>query len=584
MPAPPFAVLRDPSGPGWCRFVRPRAIIEAWSLDEVRPALRRIEALVEGEGLWAAGAVAYDAAPAFDRALEARRSPSLPLVWFAVGDAPEPFDLPPPPAGRPPAIPWAPTNDAAAHAAAVSRIRARIAAGDTYQVNHTFRLRAPFDGDAWEVFLRMAHAQPSPHALFLDTGDWAVASASPELCFARDGTRITCRPMKGTAARGRTTDEDEARASWLQASAKNRAENVMIVDMIRNDLGRVAEIGSVTVTDLFRTERYPTLWQMTSTVTAESCATLDEIFAAVFPCASVTGAPKARTCALIADLETTPRGFYTGCLGVIAPGGVARFNVAIRTLVVDRRASRAEYGVGSGVTWDSDPAGEYEECLAKAQVLLNPPEPVTLLETLLWEPPGGWFLREAHLDRLERSAGYFDVPFDRAAIIARLDAAPARAGAGPCVVRLRLAPDGDIETDTRARPEPRPVVRLALAAAPVDTTDVFLFHKTTRRAAYDAALASVPGADDALLWNERGEITETTIANVVVDLDGTLCTPPVACGLLAGTYRGSLLDAGLVEERVIRLDDLRRARAIHVVNAVRRWERATLVSPDPAPR
>ncbi|MCI0399671.1 MAG: aminodeoxychorismate synthase component I [Chloroflexi bacterium] len=568
-------ILQANQGQAWWRFSRPLEIITTHQLDEVRPRLSQIEAAVEGRGLYAAGFLNYEAAPAFDPALATHPPRSgLPLLWFGLYERPEPITLP---AARPAYTlgAWQPSIERPAYEAAIARIRAHIAAGETYQVNYTFRLRAPFGGHSWGLFLDLVQAQQPAYAAYLETDTLAVCSASPELFFHLDGETVTTRPMKGTTGRGRTLAEDQKQAGWLCQSEKNRAENVMIVDMLRNDLGRIAAIGSVQVPRLFQVERYPTLWQMTSTVAARTAAPVAGILQALFPCASITGAPKVRTMQLIAALETTPRGLYTGCIGYLGPGRQAQFNVAIRTVVVDQASHQAEYGVGGGIVWDSVAGEEYRECLLKARILAERRPPFQLLESLRWTPGEGYFLLHEHLERLAESADYFGFPLEPAAAGQALAEAAVAFPRQPRKVRLLAAQDGRITIEHLPPGDQRPV-RLALAAASVDSSNPFLYHKTTHRAVYDQARASRPGYDDVLLWNERGEITESTTANVVVYLDGEWLTPPVSCGLLPGTFRRHLLAQGAIREAIITREDLGRCQAIYLINSVRCWRPATL--------
>ncbi len=560
----------------WLHFHRPHRIVEATRLSEVMPALRDVERAVEANGWHAAGFISYEAAPAFDTALDVRRDEGFPYVWFGLYPPPDVIPLPPPGAGSVPGE-WQPTVTRKEYDDAIARVKDDIARGMTYQVNYTMRLRSAFDADPWPLFLGMARAQEAGHAACIDTGRWFIASASPELFFRLDGRAITCRPMKGTAPRGRTNAEDAARAEWLRDSVKNRAENVMVVDMIRNDLGRIAETGSVRVTGLYATERYATLWQMTSGVTALTDAPLADIVASLFPCASVTGAPKVSTMRIIAELETTPRRIYTGGIGHVAPGRNARFGVAIRTVLIDRMAGQAEYGVGGGVVWDSTPADEYAEALLKARVLTAPPPEFSLLETLLWTPSDGWVLGERHIARLLDSAEYFGFPASRGTLEAFLGQLASTFDA-PRRVRILLGRDGTLEgqsTPHRHTTGAKPL-RVRLAAQPVRSDDVFLCHKTTHRGVYEAARAARPKCDDVLLHNERGELTEFTIGNLVVEMDGGLWTPPLTSGLLPGTFRQELLATGKVRERVIRVDDLPRCGAVFLVNSVVGWRTVTL--------
>ncbi|MBP7587206.1 MAG: aminodeoxychorismate synthase component I [Thermoanaerobaculia bacterium] len=581
--APASAILRAPDDgreARWWRFRSPSARIGATSLEEVPELLERVERATE-EGLWAVGCVAYEAAPAFDPALAVRPPAAGLLAAFSLFPPPEPI---PTPSGMQPALAarLSPLLDSAEHSAALATIREAIAAGETYQVNFTFPMRSRFTGDPEGLFWSLAPASRAPHAAFLDCGDSAVVSLSPELFFTRTGDRLEMRPMKGTRLRGRFPEEDGRQATELAISAKERAENLMIVDMVRNDLGRIAEAGSVAVESLFALERYPTVWQMTSTVSARSRARLPEIFAALFPCASVTGAPKARTMDWIARLERFPRGVYCGAIGWVAPTRRASFSVAIRTAVIDRTAGTLSYGVGSGVVWDSKPAAEYLECLAKARAFVAPPPPFALFETMLWRPRCGVALLENHLARLAASANYFGFSLDARAWRSAVEAGLAALAGNETQrqrIRLELAPDGVFSfTSGPFRPDRR-TWRVVLAGVPVDSQSVSLFHKTTDRRVYDAALAGAraAGADEAILWNERGELTEGTRTNLVLEIGGERLTPPRECGLLAGVFREALLERGRLKEAVLTREDLSRARRVLLVNALRGWIPAALV-------
>jgi para-aminobenzoate synthetase/4-amino-4-deoxychorismate lyase len=581
----PQVVLRDPSTGAWHRFACPREIVQTCRHDEVLNCLRRVEHLVESQGLYAAGFVSYEAAPAFDRALRVREAAGFPLVWFGLFPRVETIALAPHGDARPkPHAPWQPSVTADEYAAVVGRLRESIAAGETYQVNYTIRLTQPAAGDPWNLFLDLVAAQQPPHAAYIETPDFAICSASPELFFELEGRRIVSRPMKGTIARGRWYAEDLARAHELAASEKDRAENAMIVDMMRNDLGRIAQVGSVRVSDLFRVERYPTLWQMTSCVSAESGASLAEIFAALFPCASITGAPKASTMGIIARSETSPRGIYTGSIGQIAPGRRARFNVAIRTVLVDKARRQAEYGVGGGVVWDSTPQGEYDECLLKARILSTARPEFSLLETLLWRPEDGYFCLHEHLRRLRESAEYFAFPHCDETVAEELAALALGLPAAPHKIRLLLARNGKLSCAAepiRDGDFPDPV-KLELATGPIDAADPFLYHKTTHRAVYAAAQADCREGDDVLLYNQLGQVTETALGNIVVRFGKDLWTPPVSCGLLAGTYRAHLLAEGKIRERVVPLEMLAECDELIFINSVRLWRKARLVGPREA--
>jgi para-aminobenzoate synthetase / 4-amino-4-deoxychorismate lyase len=479
----------------------------------------------------------------------------------------------------------------------IAQIHEWIRAGDVYQLNFTAPLSFAAPASAAALYARLRARQPVDYGAFLH---WQpgrhILSFSPELFFRVDedaeSRRIVTRPMKGTARRGRTTREDREVAEWLRGDAKNRSENVMIVDLVRNDLGRVARTGSVKVEELFAVERYPTLWQMTSTVSAELWPEVGfyEIFRALFPCGSVTGAPKVRAMQLIAELEDAPRGVYTGAIGFFSPRQTV-FNVAIRTL--DLNGARGIMGAGSGVVIDSDPAAEFRECLLKAEFLTGSatesatklPEPFSLIETMLWdgrEPLGNYPLLELHLDRLEDSADYFDFPCDREEVKAALEACGREFSEGvPHKVRLLLHSDGGFEiTDELITPTvANRIGRVRIATERTDPADRMLYHKTTQRQLFACAFeqATRDGFDDALFLNLRGEITEGAISNVFVEKDGRWFTPPVECGLLPGVYRRHLLETRPeIEERVLFLDDLRSADTIYLTNALRGLRRVEI--------
>lgn len=574
----PAALVQDPETGDWWSFENPIDIFVISRAEDVLPALTEIERSVEQNQLWAAGFISYEAGPAFDPAIRAHAPDALPLMWMALFPAPRLTRLSEfsPPAAAP-AYQWSTSMDEPAHARAIREILALIDSGDTYQVNYTLRLHAAIREAPEALFLRMIEANRPRHGAYLDCGRFVICSASPELFFDLRGERLASRPMKGTGMRGLWPAQDAARKSRLAASAKDRAENVMIVDMVRNDLGRIAVTGSVGVEGLFELERYPTVWQMTSTVSARTRTEIADIFKALFPAASITGAPKVRASEIITALETSPRGVYTGSIGYLAPGRRACFNVAIRTAVVDRDRGTIIYGTGSGIVRDSTAATEYAECLLKARIVTAASPPYSLLETLLWEPDNGFLLLEEHLQRLAASAEHLDFPVDLPRVRQRLDALAAGLPSTPQRVRLLLARDGSIRTEAAGLRTSVSRLRLGLAATPIDKTEPFLYHKTTQRTTYETARASRPDCDDVVLWNANGEITETSIANLVAEVDGKLLTPPVECGLLPGVFRGWLLSRGEIEEHRITLDDLRRAKRIFAVNSVRRWQEAGLV-------
>lgn len=549
-------------------FRDPVRVIEAHSLDEVRPALRAVQAAADA-GCYAAGYVAYEAAPAFDPAFEVcAPHSSLPLLWFGVFQ--EPQALGEQAAGVYDVSAWEADCGFGLYEEAIHEIRDAIAAGEVYQVNHTFRLGAWFQGDPQTFYRRLRGAPPPPFAAYLDLGDHVLLSASPELFFHREGNQMTTRPMKGTRRRGRWREEDEELAAELAASEKDRAENVMIVDLLRNDLGRLARPGSVHVPRLFEIERYLTVWQMTSTVKADlrPDTALDDIFGALFPCGSVTGAPKISATQLIARLEAAPRQVYCGAIGYVTPHRETVFSVAIRTALLDADTGRIEYGVGSGILWDSDAKAEYEEAWSKAAVLAAPPD-FKLLETLRWEN-GAYVLLDRHLDRLLASADYFGFAVSRDTAQGALLAHGQERGKGAWRVRLHLPRNGAPQIESAPLvPLPPGPLPVALAKMPVSHADPFLCHKTTRREVYEACRQDFPDSFDVLLWNEEGELTEFTIGNLIIEQEGRLWTPPRACGLLNGAQRAELLAQGHLHERVLRREDLESASRVWLINSVR---------------
>jgi para-aminobenzoate synthetase/4-amino-4-deoxychorismate lyase len=548
----------------WRHYSNPHQVVSTNEIIHVRELLQDVEELVNQNGWHAAGFVSYEAAPAFDKALQVLASDSFPLAWFGLYPEPQVVDLPT--LRNPfPDLNWKPTTERESYNTAIEKIKKHIADGKTYQANYTMRLKADFAEDEWNFFLQLAQTQ-NKHAAFVNTGRYVICSASPELFFELNGNVISSRPMKGTVKRGRTTAEDKAQANWLYNSIKNRAENVMIVDMIRNDLGRIAEIGSVQVPELFKIEKYPTLFQMTSHVQARTRASVTEIFGALFPCASITGAPKVSTMKIISELETTPRKIYTGSIGHISPNRNAQFNVAIRTAILDKDNESAEYGVGGGIVWDSASNSEYDEAMLKARVLTERQQEFSLLETILWTPKNGYFLLDKHLARLADSAEYFGFPFSATDLTNML--AELQAGfSTPQRIRVLSDRFGKLKIETKDFIHRDKVFKAKLAHKPIDSSNPFYFHKTTNRGIYPP----VDDGDDVLLFNEKDELTEFTIGNLVVEMNGEYFTPPVSCGLLAGTFRAHLLETRQVKEQIIYKDQLKTSGRKFLINSLRKW-------------
>ncbi|MFT7772872.1 chorismate-binding protein [Roseateles sp.] len=560
-----------------CWSVPPARWLRATRLDEVRGVVAEAEAAARG-GAWVLGGLRYEAAAAFD-AVQSAHAGQAPLAEFAVYDtAPEPWNEVG--AEYTGLLGW--QDEAPDATAAIERIRDYIRAGDCYQVNLTTRLRAAARGlDPAQLFLALHASQPGGFSLFLRGA--GAASVSPELFFdwrpvpgAKASWLLAAQPMKGTAARGRDRVDDEAAQQHLRTSEKERAENLMIVDLLRNDLSRVAQLGTVRVPRLFELHALPTVWQMTSTVTAVSRAglTLADAFAALFPCGSVTGAPKVRAMQVIRELEPMARGWYCGALGLIQPGGVATFNVPIRT--VEFHDDALVCGIGSAITLDSEPAAEIAEWRAKSRFLARAEAPVEALETLRLQA-GVAQRGEAHLARMQRTARHFGLRFSLAQARTYLKDIAVAKPEGDWRLRLTCDANGRFTHALAAfAPTPEPV-RLALADGPIPTLGTraeFLVHKTTRRELYD--FSKPAQAFDVILWNEAGELTECSFGNLAVRLAGQWLTPPLAAGLLPGVLRAELLAQGRVREARLTRADLARAEGLAFFNSLRGWLDAEL--------
>ena len=485
--------------------------------------------------------------------------------------------------------------DADAFGQALERIHAYIAAGDTYQVNYTYRLRFETFGNLATLYLRLRARQPVPYGALIVLPDGsATLSLSPELFVQHSAGTLIARPMKGTAPATGKAQRDTAVAAQLAADPKNRAENLMIVDLLRNDLGRIATVGSVTVPALFQVSRFSDVLQMTSTVTARLRAdvTLAQVIAALYPCGSITGAPKHRTLQIIRELEVDPRGIYTGAIGwfeaatALQKMGNFCLSVPIRTLLLQPPNAvglrRGEMGVGAGIVHDSVAAEEWAECALKAQFLTGMPQQFALFETMAVSRDGGCVLLERHLLRLAQSAAYFNFSLDRSQVRTALaKACAALPDERAYRLRLTLESDGTCSVQTSPLLPLSGAVRLLLAPDVMQADDLFLRHKTTMRARYDQAWrgAQAQGAFDMLFCNERGEVTEGGRSTLFVQLDGRWFTPPLSAGVLPGVMRASLLDdpTWLASERSLTLDDVRGAQKLVFCNALRGVMPALLV-------
>lgn len=478
----------------------------------------------------------------------------------------------------------------------IAKIKAYIRAGDTYQVNYTLKLLFDFFGSAHELYKQLRRNQLVSYSAYLCHGKQRIMSFSPELFFRKEKNICTVRPMKGTSRRGATLAEDQQLAAILQNDEKNRAENVMIVDLLRNDLGRLAAMGSVQVQSLFDIESYESLLQMTSTITAKTAADLDliHLFKALFPCGSVTGAPKIRTMEIIHELETDRRGVYTGAIGYLAPNGDAQFNVPIRTVVLD--GEKGEMGIGSGIVADSVAEKEWQECLLKGHFLSKPRQDFQLIETMLWSLTAGYWLLDQHLDRVQASARYFGYSFDKKEVAAALAEYQNDLADNAARIRLLLNREGKITLSHTPCSLPmiislEPTIlqdaaaKTYLATESTDSSDIFLYHKTTQRQTYDRLWqqANKAGYLDLIFTNERGEITEGAITNIFIEREGIFYTPPMSSGLLPGIFRGYLLAAfpDQVKEKILFPEDLTAPEtSLYLGNSVRGLIKAEL-TPSP---
>ncbi len=549
-------------------FAAPLALITADRAGEVPAALAAIsEALATGRHV--AGWLGYELGYGLEPRLLPLMPHGVPLLRLGVFEAPA--TVTPHPAGRAYAGPLTHDWDEAAYLARFAAVKEKIAAGDIYQANLSYRARFAFAGDALALYERLRAAARAPWCGFVDFLDEKIGdgrqilSLSPELFFELSASGvIASRPMKGTAPR---LGDDLREGAALAASAKERAENLMIVDLIRNDLGRIAETGSVAVKALFDVETYPTLHTMVSTVAAKKRADagVADILRALFPCGSVTGAPKIRAMEILRELEDAPRGAYCGAVGYFAPDGSARFNVAIRTLTIT--GGEGVLGIGGGVVQDSGGVAEYAECRLKARFFEEGRPPLQLIETLKWD---GDFVRLApHLARMAASARVFGLAFDETRARAALEGAVAGQD-GPQRVRLTLDESGRHEAGAAALPPGPPHWSYEIAAETIASSDLLQRHKTSWRELYDRSSGL---ADEVLFCNERGELAEGARSNIFVARDGVLLTPPLSSGALDGRLRAELIAEGRAREAVLMPDDLKDAE-VYVGNSLRGLIRA----------
>jgi len=561
------AIVRDREA-GWKLFRDPAKTVQSVRLDNVEAVVAEAEAWSESGG-YAVGFLSYEAAPAFDGNIQVR-TPTWPiLAWFALYPNPPVIcrELEPVSLGAPATLDLAPGTHQA-YQEMFGETRRALEEGEIYQANLTFKVGVEANDDPIRLFSSLCGVNPPPYAAYLHGGDWQVVSLSPELLFERDGARVQMRPMKGTATYDGSQGDRDRAIRWLRTDPKTMAENIMIVDMVRNDLGRIAETGSIQATGLLTVEEHRTVLQVTSTVTAEVEKPTLEIFRNVFPPASVTGAPKVAACRHIARLEVEPRGIYCGAIGTMEPNRKAAFSVGIRTALFVGRERLGDYGIGSGVVWDSEMDSEFQECLAKANVMTSSAPEWALLEsmpdTLLPDSPQ----LAKHLERLQNSAGFFDIPFDRERILSALalPRQPRIDGAGKLRLTLNRRGEANVEQTLSVLQDRKLTAKLA--SRPIQSTDPRMRHKTTDRSLFNELRSDAPTLDEVLLLNEFGQAVCFTNGNLIAEFDGRWLSPDPDSGCLAGIGLWRFMLDADVELCRIPVQDLRAASRILLSNAV----------------
>ena len=546
-------------------FTKPIKELKTRNLDQVEVLLKEVEAYQE-KGFYAVGYVSYEAAPAFEKKFAVHPAPLMGeyLLYFTIHEEvetlpfPEDYEAVDLPAN------WKEEVEAPAYQEAIETIHHHIRQGDTYQVNYTVQLSQELKSDPFAIYNRLVVEQKAHYNAFIQHDDVSILSISPELFFEQDDRLLTTRPMKGTTRRGLTNQEDLQEAAWLKADPKNRAENMMIVDLLRNDMNRISEIGSEQVTRLCQVEQYSTVWQMTSTIESRLRPEVDlvQTFQALFPCGSITGAPKISTMEIIQKTEIAPRGVYCGTIGILLPRGKRIFNVAIRTLQM--QGSKAIYGVGGGITWDSKWEGEYQETKQKSAVLYRQEPRFELLTTGLIHQGELTFL-EQHLTRLREASRYFAYPYNEPKLLNDLQEQLAHVD--PSLdyrCRIALQKNGSFQlTITELTDLPASYLQAQLTEQKLDLATPFTYFKTSQR-------DHLSQSDHEQIFHlPDGSLLETTIGNLVLEIEGQLYTPPAHLPLLDGIYRRHLLETQQVEEKLLTLNDLTDADRIYACNALR---------------
>ena len=572
-------ILRNKKNDSWRIFSSPKEVLYSNYLHEVKTILDKVESKINENNDIAVGFLTYESAPAFDPAYRVNKESKLPLICFGLFEGFKETQI----LDNSEIITnkiynWKIETSPSEYKKNFDYIKNQIELGYTYQINYTLRSHSESIQNPYEFFLEKA--KNSPFAAYIETDESIIISASPELFFSLENKRLFCKPMKGTSRRGKTFEEDLILMDALRASKKNKAENIMITDMLRNDMGRISKPGSVKVSSKYDIEKYSTVWQMTSSVESETTASITEIFQALYPCASVTGAPKIASMDIISRIEELPREIYTGAIGYIAPNREAEFSVPIRTVVSDKNKNCAVYGTGGGIVWDSVWESEWDECLTKSKVLsVKDSSDFELFETMKWDTDSGVFLEEYHFNRLKDSASYFDFKLCDVRVKEIIDETIRNISNNLCVIRLFVNAKGGIRIETSEVPVfiKNQKYTVSLAKNPVQSEDIFLYHKTTQREVYENAEGENLHSDDVILWNEEGNLTESTIANIILNIEGNWVTPSTNCGLLRGVYRESMLENGLIEERKIHKSEIADLSEITLINSVRGEFKAKLI-------
>ncbi len=555
------------------QFINPIDIISTYHLDEVNDCLLKINQAVN-DGKYVAGYIGYEAAYAFFHTQKHDLNLSMPLLWFGVFHSPVTFNQPnslPFTNG-----PWKITQSKNNYMKNFHTIMEELHHGVFDQVNYTVPFHTPFHGDSFSYYEQLKLAQQSKFNAFLKIGDYDVLSISPELFFYMNDNEITVKPMKGTIHRGKTYEQDRTLKKWLQNSEKNKRENELSTQLMKSELEDITELKSISFVKKYEIEQYPTVYQMTSTIKGEVSpnVTVTDILKHLFPSVSISGTPKSTAIDFIAKIETEARNVYCGAIGYITPNNQAIFNVPIRTVMINKKENLAKYHAGGAITVNSNGEEEYEEMLAKTKILHAYFEHFQLLETIGLHD-GQFSVLELHLKRVAQSASYFNFKLPLQTIKSQLLKLTKTHQKGSWKVRLLVESTGKFSIDT-SPVEKNNSTKITLAEKPINKDNYFLYHKTTNRKVYEEHVVENPAILDVLLWNENEEITEFTIGNVVVEMNGELFTPPVKCGLLPGTYRDKLLREGTIKEKIILKKDLTNRSKIWLINSVRHWVEVTL--------